>query len=132
MWDLKKSEATVESLRDYLRDYAVDAYSTLDGMKLKAWFSNAERQVWGAVYLWDRPDQMQSLFSVSKAIEIIGYPPTSVGAFALEAIAEGNSVHETLAGLGLALETGAAAPGELAGDAAGDAAGDTAGDTVTA
>ncbi|MBO0651867.1 hypothetical protein J1792_03370 [Streptomyces triculaminicus] len=118
MWDLKKSEATVESLRDYLRDYAVDAYSTLDGMRLKAWFSNAERQVWGAVYLWDRPDQMQSLFSVSKAIEIIGYPPTSVGAFALEAIAEGNSVHETLTGLGLALESGLEA-GPETGPAAG-------------
>ncbi|MFB9903839.1 hypothetical protein [Allokutzneria oryzae] len=103
MWDLKKSEATVESLREYLRDYAVDAYSTLDGMRLKAWFSHSERQVWGAVYLWDRADQMRSLFQVSRAIELIGYPPTSVGGFELEAISEGRSVNETLAGLGLAL-----------------------------
>ncbi|GAA4036147.1 hypothetical protein GCM10022247_72320 [Allokutzneria multivorans] len=104
MWDLKKSEATVESLREYLRDYAVDAYSTLDGMRLKAWFSNAERQVWGAVYLWDSVDQMSSIFQVSRAIELIGYPPTSVGNFDLEAVSEGKSVNDTLAGLGLALQ----------------------------
>ncbi|RII22276.1 hypothetical protein DSC45_00940 [Streptomyces sp. YIM 130001] len=104
MWDLKKSEATVESLREYLRDYAVDAYSTLDGMRLKAWFSNAERQLWGAVYLWDDADRVPGLYSVSRAIERIGYPPTSVGGFTLEATAEGKSVHEALSGLGVALE----------------------------
>ncbi|MEU9702787.1 hypothetical protein [Streptomyces sp. NPDC047981] len=107
MWDLKKSEATVESLREYLRDYAVDAYSTLEGMRLKAWFSDTERQLWGAVYLWDRADQMPALYKVSKVIDLIGYPPTSVGGFGIEAIAEGKSVHETLAGLGVALEGGA-------------------------
>ncbi|GLF97400.1 hypothetical protein [Streptomyces yaizuensis] len=104
MWDLKNSEATVESLREYLRDYAVDAYSTLDGMRFKAWFSNSERQLWGAFYLWDSPDQQGGMFQVSRAIDIIGYPPTSVGGFALEAIAEGKSVHDELAGLGVALE----------------------------
>ncbi|MDT0448784.1 hypothetical protein [Streptomyces hesseae] len=113
MWDLKKSEATVESLRDYLRDYAVEAYSNLDGMRLKAWFSDARRQLWGAVYLWDRPDQMPGLYNVSRVVDIIGYPPTSVGGFALEATAEGNSVHDTLAGLGLALEGGAPEPGPV-------------------
>lgn len=106
MWDLKKSEATVESLRDYLRDYAVDAYSELEGMRLKAWFSDAGRQLWGAVYLWDRPEQMPGLYKVSRVVDLIGYPPTSVGGFALEATAEGRSVHETLAGLGIALEGG--------------------------
>ncbi|MCC2278368.1 hypothetical protein LKL35_23515 [Streptomyces sp. ET3-23] len=104
MWDLKKSEATVESLREYLRDYAVDAYSTLDGLRLKAWFSDSRRQLWGAVYLWDRPEDFKGLFTVSRVNDIIGYPPTSVGGFELEAIAEGKSVHETLAGLGVALE----------------------------
>ncbi|MCX2181120.1 hypothetical protein KV205_11335 [Streptomyces sp. SKN60] len=108
MWDLKKSEATVESLRGYLRDYAVDAYAELDGMRLKAWFSDTRRQLWGAVYLWDRADQMPGLYKVSKAVELIGYPPTSVGGFTLEATTEGKSVHETLAGLGVALEGGEA------------------------
>ncbi|MFI9203499.1 hypothetical protein [Streptomyces sp. NPDC053048] len=110
MWDLKKSEATVESLRDYLRDYAVDAYSGLDGMRFKAWISDERRQLWGAVYLWDRADAMPGLYGVSRVVDIIGYPPTSVGGFTLEATAEGNSVHETLAGLGIALEGGTPEP----------------------
>lgn len=104
MWDLSKSQATVESLRDYLRHYAVDAYSKLEGMRLKAWISDTERHLWGAIYLWDRQDQMPQIFTVSKVIEIIGYPPTSVGGFTLEAIAEGKSINSTLSGLGVALE----------------------------
>lgn len=104
MWDLSNSQATVESLRGYLRDHAVDAYSELQGMRLKAWISDTERQLWGAIYLWDRQDQLPQIFMVSKAIEIIGYPPTSVGGFTLEATAEGKSVNTMLSGLGVALE----------------------------
>lgn len=104
-WDLGKSDATVASLRDYLRDYAVDAFATLEGMRLKAWFSDDERQIWGAVYLWDSPEYVAGCHRVSRSIELIGYPPTSVNMFQLEAIAEGKSVHETLAGLGRALST---------------------------
>ncbi|MDT0304934.1 hypothetical protein [Streptomonospora wellingtoniae] len=104
-WDLSDSDATPESLRPYLRDYAADAFSTMDGMRLKAWFSDAERQMWGAVYLWDGPEYVDGCFRVSRSIELIGYPPTSVYMFDLEATAEGKSVHEALSGLGLALET---------------------------
>jgi hypothetical protein len=102
-WDLSKSTATVESLRDYLRDYAVDAYSKLEGMRLKVWFGNAAKQVWGAVYLWDSLPQMGGVARVTRAIELIGYPPTSVSVFEVEAIAEGLSAHEFLGGLGQAL-----------------------------
>lgn len=104
MWDLGRSSATVEGLRPYLRDHAVDAYSGLEGLRLKMWISDSARQLWGAVYLWDSPDQVPAIFTVSRAIELIGYPPTSVGGFALEAIAEGTSVHGVLAGLGIAVE----------------------------
>jgi len=103
-WDLSNSSATIESLRSYLKDYAVDAFSTLDGMRLKAWFSNAERQLWGAVYVWDSAEHMAGPMRVSRANELIGYPPASHNVFELEAIAEGNSIHASLAGLGRALE----------------------------
>lgn len=106
MWDLDRSEATIASLRHYLRDYAVDAYSHIEGMRLKAWISDASRQLWGAVYFWDRQDQIPGIFPVSRAIELIGYPPTSVGGFDLEAISEGVSLYDSLVGLGLALESG--------------------------
>ncbi|MEU7027770.1 hypothetical protein AB6O49_26900 [Streptomyces sp. SBR177] len=103
LWNLKNSKATVESLREYLRDYAVDAFSTLRGMKLKTWFADAEKGYWGAVYLWDGVN-MQDPLSVSKAIELIGYPPTTTSVFAVEAIAEGISVIDSFAGIGRAFE----------------------------
>jgi hypothetical protein len=88
-WDLSSSDATVESLREYLNDYAVDAYSQLAGMRMKVWFANPAQQVWGAVYLWDSMQYAHGITTVSKAIELIGYPPTSVSVFPVEAVAKG-------------------------------------------
>jgi hypothetical protein len=105
VWDLSESTATVESLRRYLRDYAVDAFSTLKGMRLKTWFSNSARGIWGAVYLWDSPEYMRSPLTVSRSIALIGYPPTSVSVFEVEAVAEGLSAFETLTGVGRAFDT---------------------------
>lgn len=112
LWNLKNSKATVEDLRAYLRDYAVEAFSTLKGMRLKTWFADAEKGYWGAVYLWDGANVGNPL-SVSRAIEIIGYPPTTTSVFAVEAIAEGLSTIESFAGVGRAFEEFAeeAAPG---------------------
>ncbi len=103
-WDLSRSTQTVESLRAYLRDYAVDAYAELNGMRLKAWFANPEQQVWGAVYLWDSTEHMSGPLRVSRAVELIGYEPTSFGIFEVEAVAEGrHSIHADLTGIGHAL-----------------------------
>ncbi|MEV5483772.1 MULTISPECIES: hypothetical protein [Streptomyces] len=107
LWNLKNSDATVESLREYLRDYAVDAFSTLKGMRMKTWFADSERGYWGAVYLWDGVN-MENPLSVSRAIELIGYPPTTTSVFAVEAIAEGVSVIESFAGVGRAFEEASA------------------------
>ncbi|MEV4813554.1 hypothetical protein [Micromonospora avicenniae] len=102
LWDLSKSRVSVEDLREYLRDYAVAAYSQLPGMRLKMWFANPGRQVWGAVYLWDGAEYMDGPAQVSRAVELIGYPPTSVSVFEVEAIAEGDSAYEGLMALGRA------------------------------
>lgn len=102
-WDLTASEQTVERLRDYLRDYAVEAFSQLEGMRLKTWFSNSARQVWGAVYLWDSLEDMDGPARVSRAIELIGYRPTSVSVFEVEAVAEGISAHPDLWAVGKAM-----------------------------
>ncbi|RXS80460.1 hypothetical protein ETR37_18445, partial [Geobacillus sp. PK12] len=63
---------TARSLRKYLRDYPVDAFSMLKGMR--------------------------------KAMELIGYPPTSTSVFTVEAIAEGVSAIESFKGVGRAFE----------------------------
>lgn len=104
LWDIRASTTRIGDLRDYVREYAVDAYSTLVGMRLKIWVSDVDRGLWGAVYLWDDQAQMPALFGVSRVIELIGYPPTSVGGFALEAVTEGKSAFPILRGLGLAME----------------------------
>ncbi|MUN35304.1 hypothetical protein [Actinomadura litoris] len=102
VWDLAESDVSIDDLRAYLRDYAVEAYSQLPGMRFKVWFANPERRVWGAVYLWDTVEHMSGPAQVSRAIELIGYPPTSVSVFEVEAAAEGHSVHTALASVGAA------------------------------
>lgn len=103
-WDLTDSEQTVESLRAYVRDYAVTAFSQLEGMRLKTWFSNSARQVWGAVYLWDSMENMDGPAHVSRAIELIGYPPTSFSVFEVEAATEGISANTDLSAIGRAIK----------------------------
>ena len=107
-WDLSRSSQTVESLRDYLDDYAVDAFTGLAGMRVKLWFSNAARQVWGAVYVWESLAAADPTRLPSRAVELIGYPPTAVSVFALEAVAAGSD-WPALVAAGLA---GRSAPGD--------------------
>jgi hypothetical protein len=100
LWDLSHSEQTVDSLRDYLRDYAVAAYTELPGLRQKVWVSSTgpEGETWGAVYLWDDWERAYGRPpGVSRVVELIGYPPTSRTYFSVEA-----GVGAGLAGLGLA------------------------------
>ncbi|MEU9114599.1 hypothetical protein AB0D04_23110 [Streptomyces sp. NPDC048483] len=104
VWNLTSSEQSVESLRDYLRRTAIDAFQGVEGMRWKVWFSHPERQIWGAVYLWDSLEAMQRrLGDPKKALEVIGYTP-SISVFDVEAVAEGASAWESLAQVGLAWE----------------------------
>jgi hypothetical protein len=112
LWDLSRSEQTVASLRTYLRDYAVDAYSRVDGLRLKLWISSTgpeggpEGETWGAIYLWD---DWRSAYGrppgVSRVVELIGYAPTRREYFSIEAAVEGvSAVGAFAAGLGLAFQ----------------------------
>lgn len=114
LWDLSKSEQTVASLRDYLRDYAVEAYATVPGLRQKIWISSTgpEGETWGAVYLWDTWEQAYGRPpGVSKVVELIGYAPTSRTYFGVEAATEGRSAIGALAaGLGMAYDPESPAP----------------------
>jgi hypothetical protein len=108
LWDLSMSEQTVESLRSYLRDYAVDAYAGVEGLRQKVWLSSSgpEGETWGAVYLWD---DAESIYGrppgVSRVMELIGYMPTQRSYFSVEAGSRGLA-EGALAGLGLAFTGG--------------------------
>lgn len=104
LWDLKKSLVDISDLRVYLKDYALEAYSSIEGLYSKIWISDEGSNLWGAVYLWDDKKYVPSIFDVSRAIDLIGYPPSSVGGFSLEGAAEGKSLFSDLTKLGLALE----------------------------
>lgn len=100
-WDLTGSAQTIESLRDFLRDEAVDRFSQVPGLRLKFWISDAATNRWGAVLLWESAEAAIP----QRAAELIGYPPTERHAFDVEATVEGAFAVAALAGHGVALES---------------------------
>jgi hypothetical protein len=114
LWNLSQSEQTVQSLREYLRDYAVDAYSQVPGLRQKIWVSSTgeDGEMWGAVYLWDNKESAYGRPpGVSRVVQLIGYAPTQRTYFSVEAATDGASeVGALTAGIGLAFESPCAAP----------------------
>ncbi len=102
-WDLTESTQSVESLRTFLRDEAVDAWSEQPGLVLKLWIADDENNRWGAVLLWESAEAAAPPHPRSAA-ELIGYPPIHRTWFDIEATVEGRHAIPALAGLGRALE----------------------------
>lgn len=75
-WDLSKSDETIDSLRNYLRDEGVAPWSGIDGMILKFWFSDPTTNRWGAVMVWASDADPSTPLPPNRATELIGYPPT--------------------------------------------------------
>nr|WP_202524215.1 hypothetical protein [Kitasatospora sp. SID7827] len=102
---MARSEQTVESLRGFLREEAVDRFARVPGLRLKFWISDAAAGRWGAVLLWESRQAAEAPLP-NLAGPLIGYPPTERYAFAVEATVEGAFAAAALAGRGLALEPG--------------------------
>ncbi len=100
-WDLSRSGQTVASLRDFLRDEAVDRFARVPGLRLKVWISDERTNRWGAVLLWESARAAAAPLP-ARAAELIGYPPTHRYVFDVEATTEGAYDSAQLAGLGLA------------------------------
>jgi len=96
-WDLTGSGQTIESLREYLRDEAVDAFAAVPGILFKGWISDAAGERWGAIYLFESAAAADQPLP-SRARELIGKDPELVEVFELEASV---SVAGQLARLGL-------------------------------
>lgn len=100
-WDLSASSQTIESMREYLRNESVSAFSGVPGLRFKMWLSDPGTNRWGAVLLWESDDaSRQSL--PSRAAELIGYPPLVTHSFDVEATTEGRYEIQQLALRGLA------------------------------
>ncbi len=103
LWSLADSKTTIEELRRYLRDESVEAFEEIEGLRFKAWISDAAGGRWGAFYLFEsRAAADQQL--PSRARELIGKDPDLIEEFDLEATVEGRYADEELSRLGLAFE----------------------------
>ncbi|KPI00509.1 hypothetical protein OV450_5091 [Actinobacteria bacterium OV450] len=87
-WDLEGSGHTIESLRAYLHDEAIDRFAAVEGLRLKFWIADPQTQRWGAVMLWETAEAAAQPLA-PRAAELIGRAPVSYTVFDVEATVEG-------------------------------------------
>jgi hypothetical protein len=100
-WDLAGTGTTIDALREYVRDESVDAFGAVEGLRLKLWIADSERDRWGAVYLWESPEAAAQKLP-GRVREIIGKEPDFEEFFELEASVEGVFAEALLARRGAA------------------------------
>jgi hypothetical protein len=103
LWNLADSKTNIEELRRYLRDESVDAFAEVEGLRFKAWISDAAGERWGAFYLFESRESADQQLP-GRVRELIGKEPDLVDEFDLEASIEGRFADEQLSHLGLAFE----------------------------
>ncbi len=103
LWNLADSMTTIEELRRYLHDESVDAFADVEGLRFKAWISDASGERWGAFYLFETLEASEQELP-SRARELIGKAPDVVETFDLEATVEGRYEDDRLSRLGLAFD----------------------------
>jgi hypothetical protein len=108
MWDLgpeaRESGASLEELRDYLRTRSIARFEQMAGLRQKTWISNPETGHWGALYLFETPEQRQAVIDSvggSPVVELTGKAPT-FEVFDVEAVVEGPHAGTHLHAAGLA------------------------------
>src|SRR5215208_4770595 len=101
LWSLADSKTTIEELRRYLRDASADEFAEVEGLRFKAWISDAAGERWGAFYLFESREAAGHRL-VGRARELIGKEPDLFEAFDLEATIEGRYAEHELSRLGLA------------------------------
>ena len=104
LWSLADSKTTIEELRRYLQDEAVDRFEEVDGLRFKAWISDEATERWGAVYVFETLEASRQTLP-SRARELIGKDPDIAEEFDVEATIEGRFGIEELSRLGLAFES---------------------------
>jgi hypothetical protein len=103
LWKLADSETTIEELRRYLRDESVDDFAEVEGLRFKAWISDAAGERWGAFYLFESRDAADQVLP-GRARDLIGKEPDLFEEFDLEATVEGRYAEHELSRLGLAFD----------------------------
>ena len=100
LWNLADTATSIDDLRIYLRDEAVEAFAEVPGILFKAWVSDAAGERWGAIYVFESAEAADQPLP-SRARELIGKDPEVIEIFDLEATV---SVADQLTHLGLVFE----------------------------
>ena len=100
LWNLADTATSIEDLRIYLRDEAVEAFAEVPGILFKAWVSDAAGERWGAIYVFESAEAADQPLP-SRARELIGKDPEVIEIFDLEATV---SVADQLTHLGLVFD----------------------------
>lgn len=103
LWNLADSKTNLEELRRYLRDEYVEEFSSVPGLRFKAWISDEATERWGAIYLWESAEAARHELP-GRAHELIGKEPDIGEEFDVEATIEGAFAIEELSRRGLAFE----------------------------
>ncbi|MBB0243088.1 hypothetical protein FNQ90_02920 [Streptomyces alkaliphilus] len=103
-WELAGTGRTIASLREFLRDEAVDRFGDVPGLRLKVWISDPGTERWGALLLWESAEAAARPLP-ARAAELIGRPPVQRAVFDVEATVEGVFTDPRLAGRGLVWES---------------------------
>jgi hypothetical protein len=74
-WDLDGSNQTIDSLNDHLRGGVTGKWARVPGLRLKLWVADRERNLWGAVMVWEGERPAARLLPPNHAAELIGRPP---------------------------------------------------------
>ncbi len=94
LWSLADSKTTIEELRRYLRDEAVDEFAEVEGLRFKAWISDPLGERWGAFYLFESREEADQVLPTGVR-DLIGKDPEVVEEFDLEASIEGRFTSTT-------------------------------------
>jgi hypothetical protein len=100
LWNLADTATSIEDLRIYLRDEAVEAFAEVPGILFKAWVSDAAGERWGAIYVFESAEAADQPLP-SRARELIGKDPEVIEIFDLEASV---SLADQLTHLGLVFD----------------------------
>jgi Putative mono-oxygenase ydhR len=103
LWNLADSKTTIDELRRYLRDEAVEQFAKVPGLRFKTWISDAATERWGAIYVWESAEAARQELP-GRARELIGRDPDIAEEFDVEATVEGAFADSELSRRGLAFE----------------------------
>lgn len=88
-WDLGDTDPSIDDLRRDLADDGVEAWSDVAGLALKLWISDDERNLWGAVMVWDDQAPSPHLLPLNRAAERIGRPADTRAETTVETLVRG-------------------------------------------